>query len=277
MRGLALTGLLLAQEPTPPPTLGPVTSYGEYGPSEPVELSQIAAGDETQQGKRVLTRGELQPLAASLEHFLLVEGTARVLVIPVPELRDVSRRLLGRTIEVTGIVRALPPRQRTVACRGTLMLDSKCSDPDLPALPNAQIGWPSISITVLTLSDVGPGGARAPEAESDILEALATRGAQMAGQEVRAVGRFGGRNLFGDLPAGSAQTPSDWVLKRGPHAIWVTGRKPQGRGWRLDPAYKGDTVRWLEVTGRVDSVGGVTILRASKVVLVSAPRAGADP
>jgi hypothetical protein len=273
MRALALTGLLLAQAPTPPPRLGPVTSYGDYGPSEPAELSQIAAGDETHQGKRVLTKGELRPLAGNLQYFILAEGTSRVLVIPVPELADVSRRLLDRSIEVTGIVRSLPPQQRTVACRGTLMVESKCLDGDLPALPDLQLGWPPISITVITMSDVGPAAAAPPEVDTDILGALATEGARMAGQEVRAVGQFAGRNLFGDLPAGSQQTPSDWVLKRGPHAIWVTGRKPQGKGWRLDPAYKGDTTRWLEVTGRVEWVGGVTFLRASKVTLVGAPRA----
>ena len=68
------------------------------------------------------------------------------------------------------------------------------------------------------------------------------------------VGLFAGRNLFGDLPEGSA------------------GKKPEGKGWRLDPAYKGDAVRWLQVTGRVETQGEVTYLRASKVALTGAPK-----
>jgi hypothetical protein len=52
----------------------------------------------------------------------------------------------------------------------------------------------------------------------------------------------------------------------------VTGKKPEGRGWRLDPGYKGDTVRWLQVTGRVETQGEVTYLRASKVALAGAPK-----
>ena len=51
-----------------------------------------------------------------------------------------------------------------------------------------------------------------------------------------------------------------------------SGRKPQGKGWKLDPTYKGDGVRWIEVTGRVEVRDGVAFLRASKVTLVSAPK-----
>jgi hypothetical protein len=89
---------------------------------------------------------------------------------------------------------------------------------------------------------------------------------------VTVVGLFAGRNLFGDLPEGSARTPGDWVLKLGPSAVWVTGKKPEGKGWRLDPAYKGDTVRWLQVTGRVETQGDITYLRATKVALTAPPK-----
>ena len=105
-----------------------------------------------------------------------------------------------------------------------------------------------------------------------VLEELIAPDTPYAGQTVRVVGLFGGHNLFGDLPSGSARDPLDWVLRQPPHAIWVTGRKPEGKGWRLDPAYKGDGVRWIEVTGRVEVRGGVSLLRASKVLLVTTPR-----
>jgi hypothetical protein len=93
---------------------------------------------------------------------------------------------------------------------------------------------------------------------------------------VTVIGAFGGRNLFGDLPKGSQRTPNDWVLKQGTNAVWVTGKPPQGKGWRLDPDYRGDTAKWLQVTGRVEAANGVTYLRASSVALASAPGSKED-
>jgi len=272
--GLVVCGLLavpgLAQEPPPHP--GPPTAYGEYGPPQAVDLSEVAYNSESYQRANVLTKGELRPLGGHLDKFLLVEGTARLLVIPVPELGDGPRQLIGRRLEVTGIVRSLPTQQPTVACRGRLMPETKCADPDLPALPNAQVDWPPISITVLSLSEVASSARGAPEADGLDLQDLVAADTPYAGQTVRVVGLFGGRNLFGDLPQGSARAPSDWVLRQPPHAIWVTGKKPEGKGWKLDPLYKGDGVRWIEVTGRVEVAAGVSFLRASKVLLTSAPK-----
>jgi len=123
------------------------------------------------------------------------------------------------------------------------------------------------------MSEVGSGGPAAAAPGGLSLADLATNPSQYTDKTVSVVGLFAGRNLFGDLPAGSQRSSSDWVLKLGAHAVWVTGKPPQGKGWRLDPDYRGDTVRWLQVTGRVEAVGGVTFLRASKVALTSAPKA----
>lgn len=274
MHRVALYGLFLLGGPadTPPSTLGPIATFSEYGPAEPVELTRIAYDAQRYHRNKVLTKATLKPLPGSLDRFLLEEETARVLAIPMPELTEDSRRLLGRRIEVEGIVRVLPAQQKLVPCRNTLIVESKCIDPDLPELPNAQPTWPSASITIIRLVDAGPMERAGPAPDGVSLEELAGPDTPYAGQTVRVVGLFGGRNLFGDLPPGSASTPLDWVLRQPPHAIWVTGRKPEGKGWRLDPAYKGDGVRWIEVTGRVEVKGGVSLLRASKVLLVSAPR-----
>jgi hypothetical protein len=118
---------------------GTPRAYEQYGPPEAVDLSEVAYNSESYQRRRVLTRGELRALGGLLDKFLLVDGTARLLVIPVPELVDAPRRLVGQRVEVTGIVRSLPTSQPTVLCRGTMMLETKCADPDLPALPNAQV------------------------------------------------------------------------------------------------------------------------------------------
>ncbi len=205
--------------------------------------------------------------------FVLADGNARVLLIPALEDDAATRRLLGRRIELTGVVRVLPARQDTVPCRGQMLLQSQCEDPELPALPNARVDWPPVSITYFGMSDAGTSDAKAPGRGGLSLAELAADATKHVGTTVSVVGLFAGRNLFGDLPAGSERTPADWVLKLGPHAVWVTGKKPEGKGWRLDPGSRSDTVRWLQVTGRVEAVGGVTFLRASKVALTKAPKA----
>lgn len=273
MHRVALYGLLLAcPADTPPSTLGPIASFAEYGPPEPVELSRIAYDAQRYHRTNVLTKAALAPLPGSIDRFLLVDESARVLVIPLPEMAQESRQLLGRRVEAEGIVRVLPAQQKLVPCRGKMIIESKCADPDLPELPNAQPTWPTVSITITKLVDAGAMERQGLAPDGLDLEELVAPDTPYAGQSVRVVGLFGGRDLFGDLPAGSARSPGDWVLRQPPHAIWVTGRKPRGSGWKLDPTYKGDGVRWIEVTGRVEVKDGVAFLRASKVTLVSGPR-----
>jgi hypothetical protein len=59
--------------------------------------------------------------------------------------------------------------------------------------------------------------------------------------------------------------------------VWVTGRRPAGRGFELDPAYRGDTSRWLEVGGKVQVVGGVRYLKAGKVAMIAGPKDAERP
>ena len=62
-------------------------------------------------------------------------------------------------------------------------------------------------------------------------------------------GASAARALCGGL--GPAPAPKAWVLADDVTAVWVIGKEPAGKGWRLDPAYPADTSRWLEVIGRV--------------------------
>ena len=105
------------------------------------------------------------------------------------------------------------------------------------------------------------------------VEDLVTRPGQLTKETVKVRGQFRGRNLFGDVETGGA--PADgWVIKDGPFAVWIIGRRPKGKGWSLDPESRGDTTKWVQVTGRLDRKGGVTRLRAEDVELVPPP---ADP
>jgi hypothetical protein len=242
-----------------------------YGPPQPEDLDQIAYNGASYQKRHVIVRGRLGVL--DVGRFLsLEEGTARVMLIAFnpTDIHDYST-LLGRDVDVRGIVRVLPTKQDVVPCRGTFLLESKCEDYDLPELPNAQLGiWPPVSITVLSLSDRGTGlAARRPGGRT-----LAETGVEAAaadGKPVRALGQFRGANLCGDLPGVTRRDPADWVLLTSEGPLWVVGRRPAGKGFQLDPAYRADTTRWLEVSGKVELADSVKYLKASKVTLIPRP------
>jgi Bacterial Ig-like domain len=127
---------------------------------------------------------------------------------------------------------------------------------------------------------VGPedeGDPKKPISARDVtLESLVTDPGRRDGDVVRVVGKFRGRNLYGDLPGASQEKGADWVIKDDLFAVWVTGRKPKGSGWELDATLKRDTGKWIEVVGRVETRKKVTYLRAMKVSLTNAPTPTAD-
>ena len=53
--------------------------------------------------------------------------------------------------------------------------------------------------------------------------------------------------------------------------VWVLGKEPRGKGWRLDPTYAADSRRWLEVEGRLERCGTAVCLKAKNVVLSAPP------
>jgi hypothetical protein len=177
--------------------------------------------------------------------------------------------LIGIDVDLTGVVRVLPASQKTVRCRGVPVLESKCEDWDLPVLPNAQANWPPVSITVVRISDRGTSGG--PRKERRTLADTGLAAAAADGKPVRALGQFRGANLCKDLPEASRHDPADWVLHTSEGPVWVTGRRPAGKGFQLDAAYRGDTTRWLEVSGKVLIVENVRYLKASKVALIPRP------
>jgi hypothetical protein len=66
--------------------------------------------------------------------------------------------------------------------------------------------------------------------------------------------------------------------------VWVTGHRPAGPGFRLNPDLERDTTQWLEVVGTVDNVDGHAVVRARTVSLAlpqtfvwNGPRLRPDP
>lgn len=84
---------------------------------------------------------------------------------------------------------------------------------------------------------------------------------------VTVIGRFRGRNLYGDLPEAPDESRWDFVLRSADAAVWVVGREPKGDGFELDVLARVDTGRWLEVTGAVRMQDGMVLVDAGALAL----------
>jgi Big-like domain-containing protein len=278
-RAAWLVGLALA---TTAPGPGPATAQmlggrgfdrysGQYGDPVEVVLEDIANGFGYSK-RAVITQGTLDMMDAGQVYYRLRDEGAEVLIIAVRDAHDDVRRLVGREVEVTGLVREVPYRQGTC---GNGQPASLCDDPGLPPLPDLEpdkTHWPKVSITVWGITDMTPPpGQRKREYKTTTLEDLVMNPGERDGQTLRVIGQFRGRNLYGDLPVRSQRASSDWVIKDDAFAVWVSGKRPKGSGWQLDAGLKRDTGRWMEVVGRVQTVNGTTYLRAIQVALASPP------
>lgn len=262
-----------AQPPVPPDSAvqrSRPDSRQQYGSAQPVELAEVAYNPDNYQRRNVIVRSYMTLLPGDM--WGLGDGGATLLLVPVPELSAMGLRgILGRRVEVTGIVRVLPTRQGTCD-RGTKP-GSLCDDPALPPIPDGRPEWPKGSITATSILDLTDSRRADSRRASSTVADLLGDPAALAGKSVRVVGNFRGANLFGDLPAETRRAPGDWVLKDGERALWVTGRPPRGKGFDLDPQNKADTGRWLEVHGKIETLGAVAYLKASRVQLVARPAA----
>ena len=88
---------------------------------------------------------------------------------------------------------------------------------------------------------------------------------------VSVIGKFRGDNVYADLPMRTKKTPRDFIIKVADVAIWVTGRRPRGEDFELNPERRRDTGKWLKVTGVPWTEGGVVYLRARKIEMVPEP------
>ena len=103
------------------------------------------------------------------------------------------------------------------------------------------------------------------------VRALALEPWKFEGQSVTVVGQFGGRNLFGDLPAAPAKDKFEFVLRNADAAIWITGMQPKGKNFNLNVDARVDTSHWLSVTGLVKRDRGIVTIEAKTMEATSAP------
>jgi hypothetical protein len=272
--GAALAGVQDVTITVPTPYVpGEEGRHGDrdYGPPRVVDLDSIDFHPETYQRSHVIAVGTLEPLGVG-EYLTLKDKGPPVLVIPGHEvtLLDLAP-LAGRRVEIRGILRRIRKKEYV---RGVDL--DLIEDPSLPVLPEIDARLPRNSITVLGLADRGDSSrGREASPASVVVRDILEDPAAHAGRKVRLVGQFRGRNLFSDLPASSQRNRDDWVIKDGPTAVWVTGKDPRGKGWALDPDYKGDAKRFVAVEGKPEVMNGIVYVRASKVSLAASPDRGA--
>jgi hypothetical protein len=148
--------------------------------------------------------------------------------------------------------------------------DSRLSGIDFrPILEQATQGrWPGRDqVFVIT----GATYADTPLPTTPGVRAIALAPDRYENSRVTLVGRFRGFNLYGDLPQGLGKSKWDFVLHSADGAVWVSGVRPRGKDFDLNPSARVDTSRWLEVTGTVRRDGPQVWIEGESVKLATAP------
>ena len=111
----------------------------------------------------------------------------------------------------------------------------------------------------------------APLPPNPTIRAIALAPERYADRAVTVVGRFRGRNLYGDQPQPLNKARWDFVLQSADASVWVTGMRPKGKGFDLDPGARVDTGQWLQVSGMVRRSGPSVWIEADALESASAP------
>jgi Big-like domain-containing protein len=229
-----------------------------YGTPVDVSLTDLVQNPMAYSNRAVRTTGrlEMSPSIQNRRTYILSDSAVDIALLqPVPEIgaefESDAMRFLGRQTQITGLVQELSgglgnPNQPRIAITFWQFMG-----------PPEEVKGPLKFVAVT-------------------LESLVSRPGKVDGQTVRVVGKFRGRNLYGDLPARSERASGDWVIKDDLYAVWVSGRKPKGSGWELDASLKRDTGKWIEVIGKPETRNGVTYVRAVQVRITDPPRPTAD-
>ena len=228
---LAVRGLLTA--------LGrsPSRAWSFYGTPVDITASELLNIPAGYDGRAVRTRGRFTNVRASNRLRSSLDAAGAVIGLsPTPETRALvdanAAALDGTEITVTGVFRRQP------------------ASPDEPGdeAPSYAISFWDVSSAVLAET------SRPAQALTSLFAATPVP----MNQPVEVVGQFRGSNLFGDLPptTRSGAGLNDWVLREGAAAIWVTGAKPEGSGWSLNPLNRRDTSTWLWVSGQLEEQAG---------------------
>lgn len=216
-----------------------------YGQPVDTSLADVAQSPGAYAGKAVRLRGRLEVLAADRTAYRLSDGAHTLAAVPETEIAAFIQPQVaawkGQEIEIVGFLRR--SEEAFAGDIGHLLSFWECTP-----------GRPAVAV----------------EGQRTTLAALLTMPASSLGETVRVIGKFRGRNLFGDLPRRS-KPPGDWVIKDDRYAVWVTGKPQTDEGFALDPGAPADTATWLEVVGTPRVQGGRVTLQARSVAVVPPP------
>jgi hypothetical protein len=202
-----------------------------------------------------------------------------VAIVDTPRLIDGVWKLPAeKSKTLVAVFRTAPTRDGAVEIRGTFIdlgrfapTDSRIVAFGLQPVIDAIVGpggpWPARE-TVFVIANAT--ATPVVEDGTATLRNIALYPDKFDGKPVTLRGRFRGRNLFGDLPSWPRQGQWDFVLQAADGALWVTGLRPRGKGFELDPNARKDSGRWLEVSGSVGLVEGQPVLKAL-TILAAAP------
>ena len=187
-------------------------------------------------------------------------GTATVL-----SARDRDVLMAGRvaeaategstTVEVSGMFLDVGRLEAT---------DPRLADIDAGRLAQSRLEkpWPGVGELLLLVPTRVDDASTFP---APSVRALALDPLRYADQNVTIRGRFRGRNLFGDQPNAPGKSRDEWVVQAADASVWVSGRKPKGDGFELNPDSRIDTGKWLEVAGVVRIERGLVFVEATAV------------
>ena len=194
----------------------------------------VLRGEFVENGRRVSLRGGDSEMQVMLNDVNTIDGPVevRAQLIDIGRLTPADPRL-GR-------------------------YDNK-PDPDHWPMPGEEL--------VLSVTNV----AKADPESMPTVRSIALEPWKFEGQSVSVTGQFGGRNLFGDVPAAPAKDKYDFVLRSTEGAVWVTGLRPKGKGFDLNVDARVDTSHWLQVSGLVKRERGLVLLEAKTITTAQAP------
>jgi hypothetical protein len=227
-----------------------------YGKPVDVAVDDLVQESVAYTNRAVRTHGRLELSYETTQRGYLLRGLLyQIRIAPVREIatewEQESLKMMGRDVEITGVFLEIGSAQQGGQVPYGIQFWNYTGPPEKE--PTGEIKAPEVSLEKL----VGQPGKR-------------------DGQMIRVVGKFRGRNLYGDLPVSTQRTSSDWVIKDDLYAIWVSGKKPKGSGWELDASLKRDTGKWIEVIGKPETIRGVTYIKAVRIQLTTPPSATAD-
>jgi Bacterial Ig-like domain len=221
--------------------------------------------------QNVVLRGEFVEVATPRS----VNGSSR----PGGAAADVSATgprlaLHSGDTEMQVILNDVNPMEGPVEVRGQLIDVGRltAADPRLGRYDNKPDPehWPmpgeELVLSVTSVAKPTPDGAAS-------IRSIALEPWKYEGQTVTVTGQFGGRNLFGDVPASPAKDKYDFVLRNAEGAVWVTGLRPKGKGFDLNVDARVDTSHWLQVSGVIKRDRALVVLEARTIASAQPPAA----